>query len=158
LERQTQAAMASSNSAVTAAILQGAAQGIEQGYANRSQNRSVQTYIPPAPAYSAQNSPGSGAVYDRALDQCVKIGDDGQSVYFENGCNATLTIAFYQAAGAGLGMQDCGPVSRCTFGIFGVGYSGRNNTVTAVCPKGDYIESVPGVGWTGAGPFRCRRP
>jgi hypothetical protein len=108
--------------------------------------------------YAAQNAGASGAVYDKGLDQCVKIGGDGQSVYFENGCNASLTIAFNQAAGAGLGMTDCGPASRCTFGVFGVGYSGRNNTLIAVCPKGDYVESAPGVQWAGSGPFRCRRP
>jgi hypothetical protein len=120
--------------------------------------RSSANAAPLAPRVTSQTAGVPNAVYDKGLDQCVKIGGDGQSVYFENGCNASLMIAFNQPAGMGVGMQDCGPVSRCTFGIFGVGYNSRTNTVIAVCPKGDYVEASPGVQWAGSGPFRCRRP
>jgi hypothetical protein len=120
--------------------------------------RSPANTTPLSPRVTSQAAGAASPVYDKGLDQCVKIGDDGQSVYFENGCNASLTIAFYQPAGAGLGMTDCGPASRCTFGIAGIGFSGRNNTMIAVCPKGDYVEASPGVQWGGSGAFRCRRP
>jgi hypothetical protein len=144
-------------------VLNGVAQGVNQVAAAKNQNRGSvatnQTYTPPALAsYNSPTSLGNAAVYDNALDRCVQLGGDGQSVYFQNNCNASLTIMEVQRGQGGPGSLNCGPGSRCTFGIFGVGYTTRETYTYAVCPQGDYIESAPGVQWSGSGPFRCRSP
>jgi hypothetical protein len=125
--------------------------------ARQNNQLSGSLYTPP-PNAAIQNSGGTGAMYDNALDQCVKLGDDRQSVYFDNGCNASLTIMEYQTGHGGVGSLDCAAGTRCTFMAFAIGYSARQNFSYAVCPKGDYIESSPGIQWAGAGSFRCRRP
>ncbi len=125
--------------------------------ARQNQQYSSRTVVQPQ-AYSAnQGSGGTGFTYDKGLDQCVTLGGDSQSAYFDNGCNASLTIIEFQK-GYGSGELNCGPNSRCTFGIAGMGYTRREDFTYAVCPMGDYIEATPGNQWQGRGPFACRRP
>lgn len=147
------------------AILTGVTQGMNQVTAARNQNRvnasPSPTYTPPPPpppTYNTQTYATNTPVYDNSLDQCVTLGGDSQSVYFSNRCNASVTIMEFQRGQGVPETVDCGPGGRCTFGVFGVGYTSRENYIIAVCPQGDYIESSPGVQWSGSGPFRCRRP
>jgi hypothetical protein len=150
-----------SGAEVAATLIGGAAQGAQQGLAIRNQNRAsgatTQTYTPPATStYANQNSGVNSFTYDKGLNNCVKLGGDGHDVYFDNGCNASLTILVFQKGYAGSEL-DCGPNTRCTFAGMGFGYTKREDFAYAVCPKSDGIVSPNGYQWAGVGTFACRR-
>jgi hypothetical protein len=146
---------------VAATLIGAAAQGAQQGLDIKNQNRAngatTQAYAPPpTPTNTNQSSGGNGFTYDKGLNNCVKLGGDGKSVYFDNGCNASLTILVFQKGYAGSEL-DCGPNTRCTFAGMGFGYTRQEDFSYAVCPKGDGVLSANGYQWQGTGAFTCRR-